>query len=180
MLVILVFVASFFVLFSATLVVFPSMPPGQLIIDVFGNSEADYLVAGVSAELVIAGLINGIVWGVVILLVYSYWRGPAKTKVNLPIWVPDYTTSRGSAVKDKSNKQHNRSSLPIVKEPQDITSVQGIGYIYGRKLRKIGINTVEDLLQKGSTITGRKELANKMDVTESTVLNWLRQAEIYR
>jgi len=180
MLVIFVFVASFIVIFSATLVVFPSMPPGQLIFAILGNSETDYLVAGVSAELLISALINGLVWGVVILLVYSYWRGPAKTKVNLPIWVPDYTTSRGSEVKNKTQKQHIRSSLPIIKEPQDITSVEGIGYIYGRKLRKIGINTVDDLLQKGSTITGRNELATEMEVTQSTVLNWLRQAEIHR
>ena len=180
MLVILVFVASFIVLFSVTMVAIPALPPGQIICQFFANPEGDYLIFGASAELLVSGLINGLIWSAVIVLVYSYWRGPARAKVDLPIWVPGYTTSRGSAVKDNANKNEETYSSQIITNPQNIESVEGIGYIYGRKLRLIGINTVEDLLQKGSTRVGRIQIANRMDVTEATVLNWLRQAEIHR
>jgi len=100
--------------------------------------------------------------------------------VDLPIWVPGYTTSRTSTSKEGIKKQKDTSSVQIIQHPQDIESVEGIGYIYGRKLRAMGITTVDDLLQKGSTIGGRIHLANRLEVTEATVLNWLRQAEIHR
>lgn len=180
MLIIVVFVASFILLFSTTFLVFPSMPPGQLIFEVFGNLQADYMIFGVSAELVMSAIMNGIIWSAIIVLAYSYWKGPAKSNVDLPIWVPGYTTSRGSTSKEKTSKQKDTSSLQIIEHPQDIESVEGIGYIHGRKLRAMGINTTDDLLQKGSTISGRIYLASRMDVTEATVLNWLRQAEIHR
>lgn len=180
MLIILVFVASFIFLFSVTFMLFPSMPPGQLIFELFGRSGADFPIFGVSAELLVSGIINGIVWSVIIVLAYSYWRGPAKSNVNLPLWVPGYTTSRGSTVKPEVKKRKGLSSPQIIQHPQNIESVQGIGYVYGRKLRTIGISTVDDLLEKGSTISGRIYLANRLEVTEATVLNWLRQAEINR
>jgi len=180
MMIIVVFVASFVLFFSATFSLFPSMPPGQLIFEIFGNPEADYVLFGVSAELVMSSIMNGIIWSAIIVLAYSYWKGPAKSNVDLPIWVPGYTTSRSSTSKEGFIKQKDTSSLQIIQQPQDVESVEGIGYIYGRKLRAMGINTVEDLLQKGSTIGGRIYLANRLEVTEATVLNWLRQAEIHR
>ena len=180
MLIIVVFVASFVLFFSATFAVFPSMPPGQLLFDVFGNPQADYLIFGVSAELVVSAIMNGIIWSVIIVLCYSYLKGPAKANVDLPIWVPGYTTSQGSTNKETIRKHKDTSSIQIIENPQDIESVEGIGYIHGRNLRAMGINTTDDLLQKGSTISGRIYLANRMDVTEATVLNWLRQAEIHR
>jgi len=181
MLIILVFVASFVLFFSATFSAVPSLPPGQLIFEIFGNPEADYMIFGVSAELIVSALMNGIIWSVIIVLGYSYWKGPSKANVDLPVWVPGYTTSRSSSTSEETVKKHkDTSSLQIIQEPQDIESVEGIGYIYGRKLRALGINTVDDLLQKGSTIGGRIHLANRLEVTEVTILNWLRQAEIHR
>jgi len=180
MLIIVVFVASFVVFFSATFSVFPTMPPGQLIFNVFRNPQADYMLFGVSAELVISAIMNGTTWSAIIVLAYSYWKGPSRANADLPVWVPGYTTSRSSSsVEEKTRKQKDTWSVQIIQKPQDIESVEGIGYIYGRKLRAMGINTVDDLLQKGSSISGRIYLANKLEVTEVVVLNWLRQAEIH-
>lgn len=179
--IIVVFVASFVVFFSATFSIFPSLPPGQLIFDIFGNPQADYMLFGVSAELVVSAIMNGILWSAIIVLTYSYLKGPSKANADLPIWVPGYTTSRNSStIEEKAKKQKDTLSVQIIQQPQDIESVEGVGYIYGRKLRAMGINTVDDLLQKGSTIGGRIYLANRLEVTEVTVLNWLRQAEIHR
>lgn len=178
--ILLVFVASFMVLFIGTMI-FPAMPPGQLICDVFGNSETNYLIAGVSGELFVSGIINGLVWGVIIVLVYSYWRGPSKGKVTLPLWVPGYTTSRSStAVEHEHSKQVDEPSLNTIMKIQDIEAIEGIDYIYGRKLREIGITTLDDLLNVGYTQMGRDYLANNVGVTPTTIRAWVHQAESLR
>jgi len=176
MLGVLVFVASFLFLFIISLI-FPNMPPGQILFDVLGNSETTYLIAGVSEEILLAAMINGLVWGVIIVIVYSFLRGPQKQKVNLPVWVPGFASSHNSKIEHKSPKQYNKPSLQRLKKTQDIEAIEGIGYIYGRKLRKIGINTVDDLIQIGYTSTARNYIANKIGVTPLTILNWINQAE---
>ena len=153
------------------------MPPGQILFDVLGKSKTTYLIAGVSEEILLAATINGLVWGVIIIIVYSYCRGPQKQKINLPVWVPGFASSRNSTIEQKSPKQYDEPSLQRIKQTQDIEAIEGIGYIYGRKLRKIGINTVDDLIQAGYTSTGRNYLTNKIGVTHSTILNWIHQAE---
>jgi hypothetical protein len=95
MLGILIFGASFLFLFSITLIV-PNIPPGQLFVDFFGNIEQTYTFSGISGELLLVATINGLVWGLIILLIYSYYKGPQKEKNTLPVWVPGYATSRSS------------------------------------------------------------------------------------
>jgi len=89
-----VFVASFISLFTITLT-FPNVPPGNFIVDLFRNSETNYLIAGISGDLLISALINGLVWSVIVIVIYCYLRGPEKEKT-LPVWVPGYATSRNS------------------------------------------------------------------------------------
>jgi hypothetical protein len=95
MLGILLFLASFIVLFSITLII-PSIPPGNLLVDLFKNVQTSNMIAGISVDHILIATINGIVWGVIILIIYSYCRGPQKDKKTLPVWVPGYTTSRSS------------------------------------------------------------------------------------
>ncbi|MEJ2272353.1 MAG: hypothetical protein P8X91_07720 [Candidatus Bathyarchaeota archaeon] len=95
MLGILIFaVASFFV-FSITLLI-PNFPPGKILVDFFKNTETTYTLAGFSGELLLIAVINGLIWGIIILLIYSYTRGPQKEKKTLPVWIPGYATSRSS------------------------------------------------------------------------------------
>jgi len=178
MLGVLVFVASFLFLFTITMI-FPNMPPGQIVCDVLGNSEANYLIAGVSGDLLVVAMINGVVWGVIIVIVYSYLRGPQKGKVTMPVWVPGYTTSGSSTIEHKSPKQYDEPSFQTIRKTQDVETIEGIGYIYGRKLRKISIRTVDDLIQVGATRTGRNYLAKNTGVTPSTILNWIHQAKAH-
>ena len=177
MLVVLVYVVSFILFLIGTLIV-PVLPPGQLICNVFKNSEADYLIAGVSGELLVSGIINGLIWGAVILIIYSFWKGPSKGKVDLPVWVPGYTTSRSSGIEDKPPKKFEELSFEEAKNAREIELIEGIGYKYGVKLRKIGITTVDDLLEVGYTRAGRDYLAKKVGVSQMTILNWVKQAKI--
>ena len=95
MLGLLVLVASFLFFFIST-IVFPSIPPGQIVVDFFRNSETNYTINGVSGESLVSAIINGLVWSVIILIIYSYLRGPKKDKTSLPVWVPGYAKSRNS------------------------------------------------------------------------------------
>lgn len=174
----IVFVASFLFLFILTLL-YPNVPPGQIMCDVLGNSEPDYLIAGISGELIIAALVNGLVWGVIITIFYSYLRGPHKGKITLPVWLPGYSTSRSSTIDNKPPKQQEKLFFKKIRKMR-IETINGIDYIYGRRLRDLGIETIDDLIQAGSTIDGQNTLANIIGVKPSTILNWVNQAEEYR
>jgi hypothetical protein len=67
----LVFLAVFFVLLLATLAV-PDIPPGKQIYGGLGIAETDYPVLGVPATLLIEALFNGVVYGVIAWLVFTF------------------------------------------------------------------------------------------------------------
>lgn len=95
MLGILIFAVAFFFVFSITLVI-PNIPPAQILVNFFKNTETTYTLAGFSGEILFIATINGLIWGIIILLIYFYSRGPQKEKKTLPVWVPGYATSRSS------------------------------------------------------------------------------------
>jgi hypothetical protein len=166
----LVFVSVIsFIVFLVGTLIFPSLPPGQTIIEALGNFGSDYFILGIPGQVFFSGIINGLIWGLIIILVYSYFKGPGKETVDLPVWVPGYTTSHNSKIENKSSNNQVKA--------KDIETINGIGYVYGRKLRKIGIKTLNDLFQVGNTRAGRKYLAKNIGVPPSTVLKWIYQAE---
>ncbi|MDA9951010.1 DUF4332 domain-containing protein [Oligoflexaceae bacterium] len=63
---------------------------------------------------------------------------------------------------------------------QKISSIEGIGPAFAEKLGGAGITTVESLLKHGSTKKGRKQVASDAGVNESTLLNWVNMADLFR
>lgn len=61
-----------------------------------------------------------------------------------------------------------------------IESIEGIGPAYAEKLKAVGINTVEALLEKGATSKGRKELVEKSGISDNLVLKWVNRADLDR
>jgi len=61
-----------------------------------------------------------------------------------------------------------------------IREIEGIGPNYAEKLQNMGINTVQNLLDKGCSRNGRKELAKKADVSETLILEWVNMADLFR
>jgi predicted flap endonuclease-1-like 5' DNA nuclease len=61
-----------------------------------------------------------------------------------------------------------------------ITDIEGIGEVYGVKLRQAGVKTTESLLQKGSTPKGRQELAKATGFSTKMILNWVNRADLCR
>ena len=61
-----------------------------------------------------------------------------------------------------------------------LSTIEGIGEIYAAKLRDVGINTVEALLDAGATPKGRQELEEKSDIGHKLILEWVNLADLMR
>jgi len=61
-----------------------------------------------------------------------------------------------------------------------IIDVEGIGPVYAQKLEAAGIASTEDLLEKGATPQGRKDIAEQTGVDDSSILRWVNHADLFR
>ncbi len=61
-----------------------------------------------------------------------------------------------------------------------LEDIEGIGAIYAEKLRAAGIPHMGALLKKGSTPKGRKEIAEKSDISEKLILEWINHVDLFR
>lgn len=61
-----------------------------------------------------------------------------------------------------------------------INDIEGIGPMYAEKFTRAGIRSVGALLKQGCTFHGRRRLAEKTGIEESTILRWVNMADLYR
>lgn len=61
-----------------------------------------------------------------------------------------------------------------------IIDIEGIGEVYTDKLKAIGIDTTEHLLDRGSSPAGRQEIAESADISSTLVLEWVNRADLFR
>jgi len=61
-----------------------------------------------------------------------------------------------------------------------LETIEGIGSVYGEKLREKGIGTVEALLEAGATPAGRQELEEKTGIGHALILEWVNLADLMR
>ena len=61
-----------------------------------------------------------------------------------------------------------------------IADVEGIGPVYGRKLKKIGIRTTGKLLLACRTPADRKRISKETGITENLLLEWANRADLFR
>lgn len=66
----IVFVAAFLIFFVVTLA-YQDFPPAKAIYDTVIEEETDYEVLGISATLLIVAVFNGVIYGVIIWLIYT-------------------------------------------------------------------------------------------------------------
>ena len=62
----------------------------------------------------------------------------------------------------------------------DIEDIQGIGPVYGGKLRKAGISWIRELLERGASAEGRAEIVEKTGLDADKVLTWVNHADLLR
>ncbi len=61
-----------------------------------------------------------------------------------------------------------------------IKKIEGIGEKHGTQLKMIGIGTVEALLERGASVKGRQEIAEKSSINEHLILEWVNRADLFR
>jgi len=61
-----------------------------------------------------------------------------------------------------------------------IEDIEGIGPAYAEKLGNAGIKTIEALLEEGAEKSARKAIAEKSEISESLILNWINKADLCR
>lgn len=75
----LVFLIVFIVFLAATLA-YPDIPPGKALYGLLGVSETEYPVLGIGTTLLVEAVFNGVVYGVIIWLVFTIASRMAKPK----------------------------------------------------------------------------------------------------
>lgn len=58
--------------------------------------------------------------------------------------------------------------------------IEGIGEKYAQKLKEAGVGSSEQLLKKGSTPKGRKELAESTGISDTLILQWVNHVDLFR
>ncbi|WP_226846874.1 DUF4332 domain-containing protein [Dehalogenimonas etheniformans] len=61
-----------------------------------------------------------------------------------------------------------------------LSKIECIDPTLAEKLNAVGIKTVEGLLEKGATRTGRKELAEMTMISDALILEWVNRADLFR
>lgn len=61
-----------------------------------------------------------------------------------------------------------------------LIDIEGVGPVYAEKLKNAGVGSLKALLEKGATAKGRKELAEKSDISEKLILEWVNHVDLFR
>lgn len=61
-----------------------------------------------------------------------------------------------------------------------ITMIEGIGEVFKGKLAEAGVTTVESLLEKGASKSGRKAISEASGIDEGKILDWVNMADLFR
>jgi predicted flap endonuclease-1-like 5' DNA nuclease len=61
-----------------------------------------------------------------------------------------------------------------------LVDIEGIGPNYAQKLKEAGIDTVEELLEKGASPKGRETLAGQTGIANTMLLEWINHADLFR
>ena len=62
----------------------------------------------------------------------------------------------------------------------NIIDIQGIGEVYAAKLIAVGVETVPQLLERGKTPKGRKDLEDATGIRHDLILTWVNHADLFR
>lgn len=62
----------------------------------------------------------------------------------------------------------------------NIQAIEGIGPKYAQVLKGAGIASTAQLLDQGSQPQGRRELAERLDISEKLILEWVNMSDLFR
>ncbi len=117
-------------------------------------------------------------------------RGAKYTRYRLPVklaYAETYTTKKEAMQREHRIKKMSRAQkLALIatyhkeKIMTKLAKIEGIGEVYAQKLQEAGVNSIEALLKAGAEPAGRKELAEKTDISSKVLLGWINRADLNR
>ncbi len=69
----IVFLVAFFAMLFVTLAS-PHFPPGRQLYDALGIVESDYLVIGIPTTTLVCAVFNGVIYGVIAWLIFTFGK----------------------------------------------------------------------------------------------------------
>ena len=178
-----------FLLFFCITLIIPTLPLGAsitLFLHQTGLPAFPNFVSWISFDQLLSSTLNGVLWTSAFFLLHvgiqrilqRQAHVPSAHFLALPHPKPTRIGTRRSS--HKITMKTDRSVYTYVSLEQDIELIEGIGPIYGHRLRGNGVICVGDLLQKGATPIGRRELANRVGVSTNIIQKWVNQADFFR
>jgi predicted flap endonuclease-1-like 5' DNA nuclease len=73
-----------------------------------------------------------------------------------------------------------RGIKEITKMSYKIEAIEGVGPAFGKKLREAGVKSTAQMLTRGATRKGRKELAEAAAIEEGNILRWANISDLMR
>ncbi|MGF1511055.1 MAG: DUF4332 domain-containing protein [Myxococcota bacterium] len=61
-----------------------------------------------------------------------------------------------------------------------LSEIEGIGTYCAAKLQAIGVTSIETLLERGRTPSGRREMSNACEMDGARILRWINMADLMR
>ncbi len=61
-----------------------------------------------------------------------------------------------------------------------IEEIEGVGPVFGEKLAAAGVATTDDLLEKGGSVKGRKDLEQATGISHAKILEWVNHVDLMR
>lgn len=62
----------------------------------------------------------------------------------------------------------------------NVVDIEGVGAAYAEKLSAAGITTADQLLKRGASPKGRKEIEDATGISGKLILTWVNHADLFR
>jgi uncharacterized membrane protein HdeD (DUF308 family)/predicted flap endonuclease-1-like 5' DNA nuclease len=87
------------------------------------------------------------------------------------------TAAAAESALDEADEEEDPGAADF---PSDLEYIEGVGPAYAKQLMDAGINTPAELLEKGATPQGRKEIIESTGISRKLILTWINHTDLYR
>jgi predicted flap endonuclease-1-like 5' DNA nuclease len=161
-----------FALLVGITLIFPSLPPAQLLRPFLGITQTTF-VWGISTSILINGVINGCYWAIIAIMVYGVAKLVIQPRKVRSLWempaAPHLTTAP--------------PENPLVNS-RDLLKVKGVGRKYSKLLGSAGVTSITDLSTKNprylqhalKAVNKERSLVRRTPLSK-TIETWVNDAK---
>ena len=129
--------------------------------------------------------------GLVLVVLYTFFvsgkRSPSQTQDQKVAYKPEEILAPSEPEPPSEPEQLEaeietvEAGIPEISQRKiGIIDIEGIGPIYSERLKEIGIQYIDELLDAGASRSGREDLAKKTEIPLRLILEWVNLADLFR